>query len=240
LTGLAYNTYYYVRAYATNAAGTGYGNQIVFRIDLNYGGGQVSDADGNWYNSNRIGTQTWMTENLRTTKYADGSSIPYITDNSSWSTLSSPAYCWYSNDEASYKIKYGALYNFYAVDAASNGGRNICPDGWHVPTNDDWNRLITFLDGVDVGGSYLKEAGTANWQDPNSGANNATGFTALPGGLRGVYGPYFYIGTSGSWWSSTPYDSSSSWFCDLYYQGTAIGHTWTHSTYGFSVRCIQN
>jgi hypothetical protein len=118
LASLIPNLVYYVRAYATNTAGTGYGNSVSFKTIL------VTDVDGNVYHAIKIGTQIWMLENLKVTKYNDGSSIPLVTDTTTWSNLSTPAYCWYNNDLATNKDTYGALYNWYAVNSG-----NLCPTG---------------------------------------------------------------------------------------------------------------
>ena len=134
----------------------------------------VKDIDGNIYHTVTIGNQVWMVENLKTTRYNDGTAIPNVTDSSVWSKLSTPAYCWYNNDASSYKATYGALYNWYAVNV-----QKLCPKGWHVASNAEFYALNSFLDG-ECG--KLKEAGTIHWYSPNKGATNETGFTALPGG----------------------------------------------------------
>jgi uncharacterized protein (TIGR02145 family) len=197
------------------------------------------DEDNNLYSIVEIGTQVWMAENLKTTKYNDGIIIPLVTDNTAWSILTTPGYCWYNNDENSHKQYYGALYNWYAV----NTGK-LCPDGWHVPTDAEWIILITYLGGESVAGGKLKENTTWWWQPPNAGATNETGFTALPGGYRpdDNGGIFTYIGIGGSWWCST--EISSSWAHSLtifessggveYYQsGSSKG-------WGLSIRCIKD
>ena len=140
--------------------------------------GTVTDVDGNVYNTVTIGTQCWLQENLKTTKYKDGTSIPLVTDNSAWGSLSTPGYCWYNNDDT-YKNTYGALYNYYTVLT-----NNLCPSGWHVATEREWSTLVTYLGGASIAGGKLKESGTTHWVTPNTGANNETGFIALPGGRR--------------------------------------------------------
>src|ERR1035437_6837240 len=150
----------------------------------------VTDKDGNVYHTVTIGTQTWMAENLKTTQYNDGTSIPYVTDNTAWSILSTPAYCWYSNDAATYKNKYGALYNWYTV----NTGK-LAPTGWHVPTDAEWTTLTNYVT-ANLGTSLNVAkalAATTDWtiDTYDAGAigndlskNNSTGFSALPGGYR--------------------------------------------------------
>ena len=177
LTGLTPGTAYYIRAYATNSIGTVYGTQVIFST-ATLSGGTVVDIDGNVYNTVTIGTQVWMVENLKTTKYRNGDAIPNVTGNASWVALSTGAYCWYNNDAATYKATYGALYNWYAV----GDSRNIAPSGWHVATDSEWTTLSTFLGGESIAGDKLKEIGTSHWLSPNTGATNSNGFTAFPGG----------------------------------------------------------
>jgi uncharacterized protein (TIGR02145 family) len=188
MISLTTNTTYYVRAYATNSFGTSYGEQKVF---ITIPPGEVTDVDGNVYKTLTIGTQIWMTENLKTTKYSDGSDIPRVTDNTEWSSLTTGALCWYKNDEATYRNLYGAYYNFHAV----NTGK-LCPTGWHVPTDTEWTELTTYLGGINNTGGKLKETGTifasppGLWRHPNTDATNETGFTARPGGVLGnLYNP---------------------------------------------------
>jgi uncharacterized protein (TIGR02145 family) len=176
LQNLQPGTKYNLRAYATNDIETAYGNEIGFTT---YKSDAITDADGNYYNIVTIGTQTWMAENLETTKYNDGNNIPNISDNVAWSNLTTPGYCWYNNDDSTYKNLYGALYNWYTV----NRGK-LCPIGWHVPTDAEWTTLTTYLGGESVAGGRLKETGTMHWVSPNVGAINETGFTALPGSCR--------------------------------------------------------
>jgi len=144
----------------------------------------VTDIDGNVYHIVTIGTQVWMVENLKTTKFRDGSSIPNVTDAEEWvghGELHSGAYCNYDNTAANSNT-YGSLYNWYAVVDE----RNICPTGWHIPSEAEWATLIAYLGGQDVAGGKMKEAGTAHWSTPNTGASNSSGFTALPGGSRQI------------------------------------------------------
>jgi uncharacterized protein (TIGR02145 family) len=136
----------------------------------------VTDIDGNVYNTVTIGDQVWMAENLKTTKLNDGTSISNAIDNIAWASLSTPGYCWFINNRATYEI-YGALYNWYAVYTDK-----LCPTGWHVPSNSEWTTLTDHLGGAEVAGGKLKESGSSHWASPNTGATNVTGFTALPGG----------------------------------------------------------
>jgi uncharacterized protein (TIGR02145 family) len=196
----------------------------------------VIDIDGNVYHTIKIGTQTWMVENLKTTKYNDGTLIPLVTKNNEWSYRTTPGYCWYNNDEATYKNTYGALYNWYTVSTGK-----LAPVGWHVPTYDEWITLIGYLGGPSVAGGKLKEAGLSHWAPPNE-ASNESGFTGLPGGFRYKQdGTFGYLGYYGYWWSASIYNSSDSWVCALIYN-TALGGSLSGSNrdVGFSVRCIKD
>ena len=244
LTGLNPNAAYYVRAYATNSAGTSYGNQvsftttssgndIIFNPDLTYG--TISDIDGNAYKTIQIGTQIWMAENLKTTSYNDGTGIPLVTDEVEWSFLDTAAYCWFDNDEATYKAIYGALYNWYTV----NTGK-LCPTGWHVPTDTEWTLLTDYLGGLLVAGGKLKETGTTHWSTPNTSATNETGFTALPGGCRHYHGLFSVTRQYGLWWSATEYDVLNALYplirCDY---GGVLRYQ-NFKTNGMSVRCVKD
>jgi uncharacterized protein (TIGR02145 family) len=200
----------------------------------------VTDIDGNIYNTVKIGTQVWMQENLKTTKYSDGTAIPNVTDSAGWSQLTTPGFCWNKNDEVTYKAAYGALYNWYVVDAASNGGKKVCPAGWIVPTDEYWTVLITYLGGENVAGGKLKEAGTVHWQSPNEGATNESGFTALPGGNRNGNGNFFITGYNGYWWSSTAAYSYFAYLQSLYYNHGIIYRRQFVMNSGFSIRCIED
>lgn len=159
----------------------------------------VTDIDGNIYQTVIIGTQVWMVENLKTTKYNDGTNIQNVTDNKIWESLVNPAYCWHNND-IGFKTPYGALYNWYAL----NTGK-LAPKGWHVPTDDEWTTLINHLGGTNVAGGKLKEAGTSHWLSPNT-ATNETGFTAIPNSSRSNTGTFWAIGNGAKWWNSTEYN----------------------------------
>ena len=230
ITGLIQNTIYYVRAYATNSVGTGYGEQVSFTT-LN----AVTDYDGNVYPIVSIGTQIWMAKNLKTTKYNDGTAIPLITDGTEWSNLTTHGYCWYNNDEASYKNTYGALYNWHTV----NTGK-LCLTGWHVPTDSEWTILETYLGGSSVAGGKMKETGTAHWVSPNTGATNESGFTALPGGARYQGGDFYDLGYDGYWWTSTEASSLDSWNRYVYWTSTSVVDREERKVIGYSVRCVKD
>ena len=203
--------------------------------------GTVTDIDGNSYRTVKIGNQWWMADNLKTTKYRNGDPIPNVTDNSAWAALSTPAYCWYENNNSAYGTVYGALYNWYTVDAASNGNRNICPAGWHIPTDAEWATLTSYLGGVSQAGGKMKEAGTSHWFAPNTGATNSSGFAALPGGYRGyTTGAFGNIGIFGHWWSSTQADASLAWGEGLFNQENSADHSTSAKKNGFSIRCVKD
>jgi len=227
ITGLSPSTTYYVRAYATNKGGTAYGSQLSFTTLT-----IVTDIDGNVYHAVKIGTQTWMVENLKTTKYRNGSPIPNVTDFTVWGKLTTGAYCVYNNYSNNNNI-YGKLYNFYAV----SDSRNIAPTGWHIPTDAEWATLTNYL-GSNAGGK-LKEAGIASyWLSPNYGATNETGFTALPAGYAN--GPssinaYYNLGSYGYWWTSTV-----SYCRSMGLYSNAVERSSMNVNVGCSVRCVKD
>lgn len=234
LTGLAENTIYYARAYATNSVGTGYGSTVSFTTK-----GTVVDIDGNIYLTIPIGTQVWMAENLKVTHYRNGDPIPNVTNGQTWSGLSSGAYCAYNNSSGNIDT-YGLLYNWHAV----SDNRNIAPDGWHVPTDGDWQTLITYLGGQATAGGKLKETGTAHWSTPNTGATNSSGFLALPAGRRvdfpvGIDGFTGLEAIAGFWSSSYP-DDFYGWSRILYYDSEGAVRDNRPRFEGLSVRCVKD
>jgi uncharacterized protein (TIGR02145 family) len=238
ITGLSNGVTYYVRSYAINAKGTAYGNQVSFVAGNSVGGGGcpvVKDIDGNWYKVVQIGNQCWMAENLKTTKYRNGDTIPTNLSNASWSTTSSGAYAIYNNAVVNDSI-YGKLYNGYAVADP----RGLCPTGWHVPSDAEWTTLGNFLGGSEVVGGKLK-AKSSLWIFPNKGATNISGFTGLPGGYRNSNnGTFNYIGNSGYWWSSTQDSTTLAWNRNLnFFSAYVVRHLFPKS-YGFSVRCVRD
>jgi uncharacterized protein (TIGR02145 family) len=234
LTNLSANIKYYVRAYAINSnAGIGYGNTISFLTRA----GSVTDIDGNVYYYNQIGTQTWMTESLRTTKFSNGVSIPEKESVDDWTSTSSAAYCNYPGFDSSRVQLYGRYYNWLAV----NDSRNICPAGWHVPSDSEWQLLLGYLGGDSLAGGKMKEAGTLHWGPPNTGATNESGFTALPSGERAALGLFYDYLTWGEFWSSTPVPNAMAHAFGVYYGSSNCYFDDQFSEYfGASVRCIKN
>lgn len=234
ITGLEPGTLYYVRSYATNIGGTAYGNPkvfetypelgpIVFNPALTYG--TVTDIDNNTYKTIQIGTQTWMAENLKTTRLNDGTPIALITNDSVWSRTHEPAYyIWYNGF-------YGAHYNFYTVET-----EKLCPEGWHIPTGNDITILKEYLGGKEVAGGKLKEEGMDHWREPNTGATNSSGFTALPGGYRWASGGSAWgVGGWGRWWLA-----SSGNIFTLNYAESTLGSMGCMTNCGMTVRCIKD
>ena len=194
----------------------------------------VKDIDGNVYKTVTIGTQTWMAENLKTTKFDDGTPIPLATDYDEWHALATPAYSWYENNATS-KNSYGALYNWYSV----NSGK-LCPKGWHAPSDDEWTTLTNNFGTNDIAGGKLKETGTTHWQTPNGDATNEGGFTALPGGSRGSNGAFGDQGDFGYWWSSTGSNTTEAWYRIIGFLFEDVQRlSFGNKSSGYSVRCVM-
>ncbi|MBE0663814.1 MAG: T9SS type A sorting domain-containing protein [Bacteroidales bacterium] len=194
-----------------------------------------TDEDENNYSVVTIGTQTWMAKNMKTTTYNNGNGIPLVTDRDEWRDLNTAAYCWYENDEAFFGVSYGALYNWFAVNTGM-----LCPTGWHVPTDADWTILTDFLGGDGIAGGKLKETGIFHWEDPNTGATNESGFTALPGGIRKDNGNFEAVNEEGSWWSASQSGGDDAWFRLLASENEGVERDDDEKISGLSVRCIKD
>jgi uncharacterized protein (TIGR02145 family) len=252
------NTTYYVRAYATNSDGTGYGSArkfttrpagtgSVFNADLTYG--TVTDIEGTIYKTIEIGSQTWMAENLRTTRYTDNTEIDLITSDTLWGSTPSPGYCWYENNEKLFGNIYGAYYNWMAVITS-----RLCPVGWHVPSDEEWKTLEIYLGMTQeqadaenqrgtTEGAQLKESGWNNWSEGGIAGTNQSGFTALPGGSRSTfYGVFYDEGRNGLFWTSTGYyPIGSVAYCrSLYFGSSGISRYLQNINFGLNVRCIRD
>jgi uncharacterized protein (TIGR02145 family) len=241
ITGLWGNSTYQVRAYASNTFGVSYGENLVFNTlpnnpteflnpSLIYG--TLQDVEGNTYATIQIGTQTWMAENLKTSRYDNGSLIPNVTDDNEWMNLTTPAWCNLRNKQA-FDVTYGKLYNWYTVSAG-----NLCPAGWHVPTESEWTVLTDYLGGAYVAGGKLKAI--SNWNYPNVDATNETGFSGLPGGYReALNGDYDGYRSYGTWWSSSDDSLGSPTFELVKSLGISYSQSYLKS-YGRSVRCLKD
>jgi uncharacterized protein (TIGR02145 family) len=242
VAGLSDGTVYYVRAYATNGAGTSYGNQLEFTT--NHETGTLTDVDGNVYKTVKIGNQWWMAENLKTIHYNDDTPITLETDDGVWSTLTSAAYCWYFNDPGTYKDISGAIYNWFA----GNTGK-LCPTGWSIPSDEDYKALEMFL------GMTQAQADGAYWRGTDQGSKmktttgwslggngtNSSGFSAFPGGYRyWLDGVFYGQGTIGSWMTSTEYAGSTVIYRNLESTYTSVWRNSINKNAGKSVRCLKD
>jgi uncharacterized protein (TIGR02145 family) len=195
----------------------------------------VTDIDGNIYNYVTIGTQTWMSENLKVTKYNNGDLIGTTSSTSIPNDVSSK-YQWAYKEIEDSVATYGRLYTWYAATDA----RGVCPTGWHLPSDAEWTTLTDYLGGESVAGGKLKKAGTTHWNSPNEGATNETGFTALPSGYRDYNGSFYDILFYGNWWSSTESGTSSAWYRDMGCSYSNVSRYLGSKKYGFSVRCLRD
>ncbi|MCK4640962.1 MAG: fibronectin type III domain-containing protein [Candidatus Marinimicrobia bacterium] len=206
----------------------------------------VMDIDGNIYQTVKIGDQWWTAENLKVTHYRNGDAIPNITGDTEWNNLTSGAYCNYDNNDNNAGT-YGSLYNWFAVDDS----RHIAPEGWHVPTDEEWKELEIYLgmsqsDADSIGcrgtneGGKLKETGTTHWNSPNTGATNESGFSALPSGYRYYKGTYYHMGQYDIFWSSTEDSSNNAWVRELRYDNSGVDRGNCDKCCGFSVRCVKD
>lgn len=232
ITGLTPHTKYYAKVYATNSTGTGYSYEFSFTTN-----NTVTDIDGNVYNTVTIGTQVWMVEDLKTTKFNDGVEIPLLPENASIDNHPSSFYCWYEND-IKYKIWYGAFYNYPAVTSGK-----LCPAGWHVPSDAEWTTLTDFLGGESHAGGLLKQIGTS-WNVPNIGANNYSGFSSLPGGSTSVGSSFIGKNFLGIWWTSTIDENNINIYRSMFFDQNKIDRNGFQSkantTNGLMVRCIKD
>jgi uncharacterized protein (TIGR02145 family) len=237
LSPLIAATTYYTRAYATNEAGTSYGEEFTFTT-------KIADGDGNQYTVVKIGSAVWMAENLKTTKYNDNSLIPNVTENAAWANQTTGAYCWYNNDMAFNKPIYGALYNWFAV----NNGK-LCPAGWHVATDAEYKTMEQSIGmaqaELDVWGWRGTDQGTkmknsTGWSAGQTG-NNASGFAAIPGGYRFYQDGSFYNQNMLSyWWTATEHDATRAWYRRLDGDNAKVYRASGEKPAGKYVRCVKN
>lgn len=232
ITGLNAETTYFIRSYATNSAGTAYGNQYSFITRALDGKVGSLIYNGHTYKTVLIGTQEWIAENLRTTSYNDGTAIPLVTDNTAWANLSTGGYCSYNNSESS-DSAYGYLYNWYTL----NTGKLVpATGGWRVPTEADWERLASYV-GTTKAGTKLKSK--TGWKS-NSGTDEF-GFYALPGSYRQYDGNFYpWVEYEGIWWSSTVNTSDEVWSCSMGAFYSNINSFHSNKKYGYSVRLVRD
>jgi uncharacterized protein (TIGR02145 family) len=238
IAGLKSSTTYYIRAYATNAFTTSYGEQFTFNTTVAplfvFGSG-VTDIEGNNYRTVVIGDQEWMEENLKVTKFNDGSSIPYINPLSEWSTASTPALCDWNHDIANGQT-FGKLYNYYAIVDT----RKLCPVGWRMPTSNDFITLESYI-GAPEAGKLMKSAiGWNFWPDPLQGnGNNLSGFNGLAGGRRGGDDFQDYRSIA-YWWTTSEFSTSTAISFSLSRENYILARVLLNKVNGLSVRCIKN
>jgi uncharacterized protein (TIGR02145 family) len=205
-------------------------------IDYTGETGEVTDSEGNIYKTIGIGTQIWMTQNLKSTKLNDGTKIPVVTKDTNWIYHDGPAICWYNNDSAGFNNIYGPLYNFHTVNTGQ-----ICPLGWHVPTDSDWKVLEKYLGGNEVAGGKLKNPESKYWNSPNPCIVNHYNFNALPGGSRRHYkGVFLDIKNIGYWWTSSPRDYFYALAISMSYENKYLGRFQSDTKNAYSIRCLKD
>jgi len=251
----------YAKTAEISAESDGLRQQIKILEDnlISSGTYKLADIEDNQYDVVKIGNHVWMKENLKTTKYNDGTAIPNITDNTSWAALTTGAYCDYNNSPAN-SATYGRLYNWFTVDnnaatkEVSNGGKNVCPTGWHVPTDSEWTTLTDYLTnsgyGYEGSGSDIAKslASTSGWNAAGSAgavgndqeSNNSSGFTAVPGGDRLFDGVFIDIGDYCVLWSSTMYLTNGAYHRGIYYIYHSVYRLANDRKNGFSIRCLRD
>lgn len=245
--GLKRNTIYYLRAYATNSVGTTYSEEVSFKTT-----DRISDIDGNEYRTVRIGNQLWLADNLRTTKFNDGTSIPNVIKHNEWIGLNSSGYCWYLNN-SDFKNPNGGIYNWYAVSSGK-----LAPTGWHVATSEEWNRLFHFLATHDYGyqgdTSMIAKALADSayfdvmppfWQslvgspENHASVNNRSGFSGISNAIRNQTNDFIQMGRYCIWWSSTSVDSQTAISKGFLRDSVNVYELHSPKIDGLTVRCVK-
>lgn len=214
------------------------GSRIVSENILTYVPGTITTSCPDCVNEDiSIGTQVWKKCNLDVTTYIDGTPIPEVTDPTVWDNLTTGAWCYYDNTSSN-GTTYGKMYNWYAVNDTLHGG--LAPDGYHIPTDEEWSTLTTYLGGETVAGGKMKESGLCHWATPNTDATNESKFTGLPGGIRYFNGDFYGIGYNGYWWSSSEEDATNSRNRGLLFNSDNVNNGVSEKVYGLSVRLIKD
>ena len=198
--------------------------------------GEVTDVDGNTYQTVKIGDQEWMAQNLRTSRYRDSTEIPNVESSTTWQTLTTGAFCWYDNDSSTYEKPYGKLYNWYTVDDASG----LCPTGWDVPEVDDFIELYNFLGGNGIAGGALKSFGLAYWKNPNTDATDGVGFSALGTGFRTTTGTFSEVFETTSIHTTNDINASTSVNYIIAHDNQILDGAALNKKYGLTVRCVKD
>jgi uncharacterized protein (TIGR02145 family) len=219
---------------------------------INIPGPNVTDIDGNIYQSVKICNQTWTKSNLNVSKYTDGTPIPQVTNPYEWASITTGVWCYYENNTANGST-YGKLYNWYAVMGIYNASsaanpelrKKLAPLGWHIPTDAEWNQLTDCLGGESLAGAKMKsigtiQAGTGIWNEPNTEATNSSGFSGLPAGYLATNGSFWEHGFKGEWWSSSENEEASAWLRQLIFSDIYVYSYPFYKNYGFSVRCVKD
>ena len=235
-----------------DAATKAYADSLAARIEVLMrsfkSGGPVADYDGNIYNTVQIGSQVWMSENMKTTRYADGTPLPNGTGIGSLEGNYTSKYWFVYEDSLKYKKEYGLLYTWTAAMNGSPGSaenpsgvQGVCPTGWHVPSHSEWQELVDFLGGIDVAGGKLKETGTAHWNSPNTGATNSSFFNAFGTGVRSPNGLYWNIRNTVWFISSTVISGNFYHVRPLAWErASAADHYAGTMDQGQAVRCLKD
>ncbi len=205
---------------------------IVLFSAMNTTFSQVTDKDGNVYKTVTIGNQVWMAENLNVTQYRNGDPIPEVQDKEEWDNLTTGAWCWYENNSAN-GTTYGRLYNWFAV----NDPRGLAPEGWHIPSSDEWNKLTDNFGGAETAGAKLKT--TSGWDNGGNG-DNKSGFSAIPGGYRTHDGYFSNMGRNALFWTSTEFNTTNAWFRNVIGSITDVYAPNYGKDFGLSVRCVKD
>lgn len=198
----------------------------------------VTDFDATTFKTLKIGTQVWSATNLNVSNFNNGDAIPEAKTVAEWNKASEngkPTWCYYENDPTNGEI-YGKLYNWFVV----KDPRGLAPKGWHIPSDTEWKTLTDNLGGAGIAGSKLKEVGNIHWKRLNTESNNKSGFTAIPGGARGIGGAFNNIGSSGYWWSSTEYNTGKAWCCFMSFNHSHIEMSDFNESNGLSIRCVKD